>query len=129
MTPANLVAGIPVLAALDVTGNVAFWVDALGFTRDFEVPGFAGISRDGVRLYVSATPDQVVPDNTQAWIAARDLDGLHREWSAHVPAETPDHPRPALTTPAPTPWGTVEMVVRDPAGNCVHVVAETPADA
>lgn len=114
---------IPVLAAVDVAGTVAFWVDVLGFNRDFEVDGFAGISRAGVHLYVSGTPDQVVPDNTQAWIVAADIEALHAEWASRVPAETPDHPAPALAPPGRTPWGTFEFALRDPAGNCVHFVA------
>ena len=113
---------IPVLAAVDVPAAVAFWVDTLGFTRDFEVEGFAGVSRDGVHLYISATPDQLVPDNTMAWLVAGDLDALHAGWAGKVPPETPDHPTPAMTAPAQTPWDTYEFAIRDPAGNCVHFV-------
>ena len=114
---------IPVLAAVDVAATVAFWVDVLGFTRDFEVDGFAGVSRGPVHLYISGTPDQLVPDNTQAWIVSADIEALHASWADRVPAETPDHPAPALTAPARTPWGTFEFALRDPAGNCVHFVA------
>lgn len=118
----EMLGAIPVLAAVDMKANVDFWVEALGFTREFETDGFAGLTRDAARVYVSSTPDQLVPDNTMAWVMVRDLDALHAEWAERVPPEDATHPKPAMTPPHDTPWGSREVTVRDPAGNCVHFV-------
>ncbi|MFJ6808469.1 bleomycin resistance protein [Streptomyces anulatus] len=116
---AALVSGVPVLTALDVPATQRFWTEVLGFTEDFRSGEFGGVSRDGVELFICSVEDQVVPDNTQAWVRVRDVDALHAEWSARVSPDYADPGHPAMTPIGEVPWGR-EFGVRDPAGNLVH---------
>ncbi|ORT56067.1 VOC family protein [Streptomyces sp. CB03238] len=116
---ADLVSGIPVLTALDVPATQKFWTEVLGFSEEFRGDGFAGVSRDGVELFICSVEDQTVPDNTQAWVRVRDVDAFHAEWSARVSLNYGDPSHPAMTEIQELPWGR-EFGVRDPAGNLVH---------
>nr|AAA93513.1 thymidylate:zeocin resistance protein:NDP kinase fusion protein [Cloning vector pZEO-SG4] len=120
---AKLTSAVPVLTARDVAGAVEFWTDRLGFSRDFVEDDFAGVVRDDVTLFISAVQDQVVPDNTLAWVWVRGLDELYAEWSEVVSTNFRDASGPAMTEIGEQPWGR-EFALRDPAGNCVHFVAE-----
>nr|5CJ3_A Chain A, Zbm binding protein [Streptomyces pilosus]5CJ3_B Chain B, Zbm binding protein [Streptomyces pilosus] len=116
---AVLLSGVPVLAALDVSTTQKFWIEVLGFTEEFLTEDFGGVSRDGVELFICSVEDQVVPDNTQAWLRVRDIDALHAEWSARVSSDYADASHPAMTAIREVPWGR-EFGLRDPAGNLVH---------
>lgn len=116
---AGLVGAVPVLVALDVPRTRQFWVDVLGFESDFDVEDFAGISRDDVEIFICSVDDQVVADNTQAWVRCADLDALHAEWSAHLSLDYADASQPAMTEIRAVIWGR-EFGLRDPAGNLVH---------
>ncbi|MEU6189626.1 VOC family protein [Nocardia sp. NPDC047038] len=118
----TLVGAIPVLTALDVNSNLKFWGSTLGFSITHAGEGFAIVARDDVVLHISAVESQEVPDNTQAWIRVREVDGLFREWSAAVPVGF-EKAGAALTEILDNPWGR-EFALRDPAGNCVHFVEE-----
>lgn len=120
---AKLTGAVPVLAARDVSGTVDFWTNRLGFIQDFAADDFAGVVRDDVTLYISRVEEQVVSDNTQAWVSVRGLDELYAEWAAVVSTDFGDTSGPAMTEIGERPWGR-EFAVRDPAGNCVHFVAE-----
>ncbi|MFF9118724.1 bleomycin resistance protein [Streptomyces massasporeus] len=117
-----LVSGIPVLTALDVPATQRFWTEVLGFDEEFATEEFGGVSRDGVELFICSVDEQVVPDNTQAWVRVRDIDALHAEWSARVSQDYADPSHPAITALAEVPWGR-EFGLRDPAGNLVHFSA------
>ncbi|MFI9722915.1 bleomycin resistance protein [Streptomyces sp. NPDC052396] len=113
---------VPVLTAVDVPANVSFWVNTLGFRKDFGDGDFAGVSRGDVRLYISRTEHQIVADNTSAWIEVTDPDALHTEWAAEVSTDYANASGPAMTQVGDSPAGR-EFAVRDPAGNCVHFAA------
>lgn len=114
---------VPVLTAVDVLANVAFWTETLGFRKDFGDAVFAGVSRGGLELFVSRTDDQVVADNTSAWVRVRGVDDLHKAWSAVVSTRYADPSGPAMTEVGDSPAGR-GFALRDPAGNCVHFVAD-----
>ncbi|MGW4420564.1 bleomycin resistance protein [Streptosporangium sp. NPDC004631] len=120
---AKLTGAVPVLAARDVSGTVDFWTSRLGFVQDFAEDDFAGVVRDDVTLYISWVEEQVVSDNTQAWVSVRGLDEVYAEWAAVVSTDFGDTSGPAMTGIGERPWGR-EFALRDPAGNCVHFVAE-----
>jgi hypothetical protein len=109
--------GVPVLTAVDVQANAAFWVDRLGFAGGVVADGFAIVRRDDVEVFMASVQDQLVPDNTMAWLRVRGLDALHASWSGQVPGER--GPNGMITPITEQPWGK-EFVVIDPAGNCVH---------
>jgi hypothetical protein len=120
MPSPRLRSAVPVLAAVDLPGCVAFW-NALGFSGGAVGDDFATLRRDDVELFVArvGADAQVVPDNTQAWVRVAGVDALHAEWKTKVPPASPDVRTAALTAPTDFPWGR-EVVVRDVAGNCVH---------
>lgn len=115
----RLIGAVPVLTAVDVATDSAFWVERLGFTGGLVDDGFARLRRDDIEIFIAAVSDQVVPDNTMAWLRVTDLDGLHAEWSRLVPADRSEDGT-VVTPISERPWGR-EFVVIDPAGNCVHV--------
>lgn len=113
---------VPVLAAVDVEKNARFWIDRLGFEGGVVADGFAIVRRDDIEVFISSVSDQIVPDNTMAWLRTDDIEALHADWSSRVPTDRSVDG--TLITPiTDQPWGR-EFVVIDPAGNCVHV---TPA--
>ncbi|GAA4866785.1 hypothetical protein GCM10023222_20500 [Saccharopolyspora cebuensis] len=119
----KMTAAVPVLTAVDVPAAVEFW-SLLGFTREFAESDFAGVGRDDVTLFICSVDDQVVPDNTQAWVEVHGLDDLHAEWAgALLSTDYRDTSGPAITAISDQPWGR-EFAVRDRAGNCVHFVGE-----
>ena len=92
----------------------AFYVDALGFTVDWEhrfepgLPVFAQLTRDGLSLFLTEhTGDCQV--GGAAYLVVDDVDALFREISRRgiTPAEAP----------ADTEWHAREMTVVDPDGN------------
>lgn len=120
---AKLTGAVPVLTARNVSETADFWTKKLGFTQEFAEKDFAGVVRDDVTLYISWVEDQVVADNTQAWVSVRGLEKIYAEWAAVVSTDFSRVPGPAMTEISDRPWGR-EFAVRDPAGNCVHFVAE-----
>ncbi|ARZ66005.1 phleomycin/bleomycin binding protein [Streptomyces albireticuli] len=115
---------VPVLTAVDVAADVAFWVGTLGFEEDFAEPDFAGVHRGDVHLFISRTEHQIVADNTSAWVEVTDVDALFAEWSRVVSTDYRDTSGPAMTAVGESPAGR-EFAVRDPAGNCVHFANES----
>ncbi|GHE27139.1 hypothetical protein GCM10017673_31490 [Streptosporangium violaceochromogenes] len=76
-----------------------FWTKKLGFTQEFAEKDFASVTRDGVTLYISWVEDQVVPDNTQAWVSVRGLEKIYAEWAAVVSTDFSRVPGPAADSP------------------------------
>lgn len=116
---AAMLSGVPVLTARDVAGTQDFWIEVLGFTEEFRTEEFGGVSRDEVEMFICSVDDQLIPDNTQAWLRVRGIDSLHAEWSSRVSSNYADPSQPAMTEIREVPWGR-EFGVRDPAGNLVH---------
>lgn len=114
----TLTQAVPVLTAVDVEAAARFWGD-LGFEGGVVADGFAILRRDDVELFVSSVTDQVVPDNTMAWLRVRGLDELHADWSRHLPTDRTVNGT-VITPLSDQPWGR-EFVVVDVAGNCVHL--------
>jgi hypothetical protein len=124
---ARFTQAVPVLTAVDVAANTTFWVEKLGFDGGIIGDGFAIVRRDDIEIFISSVQDQVVPDNTMAWLRVDNVDDLHAEWSRHVPAER-DVDGTVITAISEQPWGR-EFVVIDPTGNCVHVAAALGSNA
>ncbi len=114
----KLINAVPVLAAVDFPAAVEFWREVLGFEGTVH-GNFATLSRDGVDLFLGEVEEQLIPDNTMAWIRTDDVPGMHTDWSTRI-AESRFADRIRLADPQQRPWGT-EFAIVDPAGNCVHV--------
>lgn len=106
----------PILRSFDETRARAFYIDFLGFELVFEhrfepwAPLYMGIRKDDCVIHLSehygdATPGSAVRipvDDVSAYMAALRA----KEFGNARPGE-----------PEPTPWGTKEITICDPANN------------
>ena len=115
----------PVLVVDEVEPCLRFWIDRLGFTAENQVPGddgklvFASAkagdvevmyqTRASVLAEAPAAADEFVGHSTVLFITVDDLDRIERA----VAGATVVKPR------HDTFYGTTELYVREPGGNCV----------
>jgi len=107
----------PVLAARDVRAAIAFYA-RLGFVEVFvddpAAPRYAGVRRDGLELHLQwheAAHWDGVGDRPAYRFVVSDVDALSDELADPTLDRTPVRD---------TPWGTRELHVRDPSGNCLQ---------
>ncbi len=115
----------PVLVVDEVEPCLRFWVDTLGFTAENEVPGedgklvFASVKAGDVEVMyqtrvsvLAQRPDaaaELAGHSTVLFITVDDLDRIEKA-VASAPVVKPRHD---------TFYGTTELYVREPGGNCV----------
>ena len=105
-----------ILAVRNLRSATDFYVDALGFRRDFGdgSDGWSWLSRDGVRVGLGecadAMPAHELGDHSYvAYVSVDDVEGLYAEFiSRGVPIRTP---------PETKPWGMREFAVQTPDGH------------
>ena len=105
-----------VLAVRDLAASTRFYVDVLGFRRDFGdgSDGWSFLSRDSCRGMLGACPD-AAPASTLgdhayvAYLVVDDVDHLYEELSARL-AEP-------VAAPVTEPWGLREFGIRTPDGH------------
>lgn len=133
----QLLAVHPVLMTADVKQSIEFF-RALGFAAAFmddqENPMYVGLRRDGVELHLQWNDLGQVRENEDRPVyrfVARDVDELHREFSARAPSALAVPGTTPWAAPADTPWGTREFHLRDPSGNGLQFYqpAPVPGDA
>jgi hypothetical protein len=104
-----------VLAVHDLVGTTAYFVDVLGFTKDWnDGDNWQAIIRDEVRIMLGRCPDAMAvaklgDHNYFGFFSSDDVDGLHRDFvarSANI-----------LFEPIDRPWGWREMGVVTPEGH------------
>jgi catechol 2,3-dioxygenase-like lactoylglutathione lyase family enzyme len=108
-----------VLAVPDLPSTVGYFVDVLGFRREWaDGENWQTVSRDGVRLMIGHCPDAMSPteigDHSYfAYWHSDDIDRLHDEIA----------PRGAIIRQRPTdkPWGMREMAIATPDGHRIMV--------
>lgn len=116
---------IPILRMFDVRKAREFYLDYLGFTVDFEhrfepeLPLFMGISRGGIRLYLSEHHG----DGSPGVHIHVETTGL-AEYHAELAAKGYNYMRPGLEN---QPWGATTMTVYDPFSN--HITFSEPTEA
>lgn len=71
---------IPILQVKDLAASLAYYNTRLGFATDWSAEGFAGIARDGWRLYLST--DSEASSTSLLWVGVEDLDALYRDCQA-----------------------------------------------
>lgn len=105
-----------VLAVRDLRVSTRFYMDVLGFRRDFGdgSDGWSFLSRDGFRVMLGecsdATPAGELGDHSWfVYLTVDDADGLHEE-VARKGAEI-------ISRPATKPWGLREFSLRTPDGH------------
>jgi catechol 2,3-dioxygenase-like lactoylglutathione lyase family enzyme len=104
-----------VLAVQDLAGSVAYFVDVLGFSRDWgDGDNWQALIRGEVRLMLGSCPGALPPtalgDHSYfGFFTTGDVDALHAEFGARSAL--------ILSAPADRPWGWREMAVATPEGH------------
>jgi uncharacterized glyoxalase superfamily protein PhnB len=103
-----------VLAVRNLAVSVAFYREMLGFGLDFEVPGWAFLSRDRFRIMLGECADAMPAHETGdhsyfAYVAVEGIDELYRELVARNV--------PRVQDLSDKPWGMREFGVRTPDGH------------
>ncbi len=103
-----------VLAVPNLKNSVAFYCGQLGCRIDFEVPGWAFLSREQFRLMLGECPDAIpahqLGDHSYfAYITVDDIDKLYRELIENGVA--------VFQTPSDKPWRMREFGIRSPDGH------------
>ena len=116
---------IPLLRIFDRTKALAFYVDFLGFTIDWEhrfepgLPVYIQVSRAGCVLHLTEHHGDCTPGST-VFVRMTGLDEFHRELMAR------DYPyaRPGVEI---APWNAKLMQVTDPFGNRLRFNEDLPS--
>ncbi len=104
-----------VLAVHDLAGSTAYFVDVLGFAKDWnDGDNWQAVIRDGVRIMMGRCPNALAPadlgdHNYFAFLATDDVDALYAEFAAKGGL--------ILKKPTDKPWGWREMPVATPEGH------------
>jgi catechol 2,3-dioxygenase-like lactoylglutathione lyase family enzyme len=105
-----------ILAVRDLRAATDFYVNVLGFSRDFgdESDGWSWLSRDNVRVGLGECPDTIpakeLGDHSYvAYVNVDDIDSLYTEFvSRGAPIRRP---------PETKPWGMREFALQTPEGH------------
>jgi predicted enzyme related to lactoylglutathione lyase len=115
-----------VLAVRDLATSTRFYMDVLGFQRDFgdSSDGWSFLSRDGFRLMLGECRDALPAGELgdHSWFVYLTVDGvdeLHEE-VARAGAEI-------LSMPETKPWGLREFSLRTPDGHRIAFGEPLPA--
>ena len=103
-----------VLAVNDLSASVEYYTNVLGLAVDFEVPGWAFLSRDAFQVMLGectdATPAHELGDHSYfAYVTIDAIDDFYRE----VLAKGGEPTQP----PEDKPWDMREFSVRTPEGH------------
>ena len=113
-----------VLAVKSLAISVAFYREVLGFSVDFEVPGWAFLSRDRFRVMLGECADAIAAHETGdhsyfAYVTVDGVDALYRELVAKGVS--------LVQELADKPWGMREFGVRTPDGHRIMFGQRAPA--
>ncbi len=103
-----------VLAVRDLAGSSAYFVDALGFTKEWEGDDWHFVSRGQVRVMLGRCPDAIPPSELGdhsyfGYVETDDVDRLHGEFVARGAC--------IRSAPSDKPWRWREMHVETPEGH------------
>ena len=113
---------IPQFRITDVKRSIAFYVDGLGFTIDWEhrfkpgFPVFMQLTREGQTIFLTEHAGDCQVGGA-AYFVVPDVDACYREFTSR--GVSPNEP------PADMPWGPREMVVTDPDRNRLRFATRT----
>lgn len=112
-----------VLAVRDLAASKKFYLEKLGFTEDFNVEGWAFLSRGACRLRLGHCPDAVPMSKNQdhSWFAY-----LHVLDAADLYAETVRKGVDIWHPLADKPWGMREFAVVTPDGHRIVFGEQLP---
>lgn len=108
-----------VLAVRDLAASTRFYIDRLGFHRDFgdASDAWSFLSRDAFKVMLGECPDEVPAaeignHSYVAYLLVDDVDGLH--------ADLVRRGVPEMTAPTDEPWGLREFAIRTPDGHRIR---------
>lgn len=101
---------IPILKVADMSATLNYYVNVLGFTKEWEQGDMASVIRDKLSIYFNQG-EQGNP-GTWVWIGVEDVDVLYAEYVA----------KGAVIIQPPTnyPWA-CEMRIQDPDGHVLRI--------
>jgi uncharacterized glyoxalase superfamily protein PhnB len=105
----NFEVASPILRVVNLQVSLRYYVDTLGFKREWGGDDFACVTRDNVSVYL-AEGDQGQP-GTWAWIGVGDVAALYEEYKASGAS--------IVEPPENFPWA-LEMKVGDPDGHILR---------
>jgi uncharacterized glyoxalase superfamily protein PhnB len=108
-----------VLAVRNLQDSTRFYLDVLGFTRDFGdgSDGWSFLSRDDFKVMLGECPNEnaasEIGDHSYvAYLIVEDVDALHAEFVSRG--------APITSPPQDEPWGLREFGIRTPDGHRMH---------
>lgn len=121
-----------VLAVQNLQASTTFYIEALGFQRDFGdgSDGWSFLSRGAFRVMLGECPNEPpaseLGDHSYiAYLVVDDIDGFYRELKARGVA--------SIDEPADQPWGIREFGLTTPDGHRMHfgqpIQSHPPRDA
>jgi catechol 2,3-dioxygenase-like lactoylglutathione lyase family enzyme len=108
----------PILRVADFDASVAYYVNVLGFTLEWQHGRFGSVRRDHAALMLCEGSQGHA--GTWVWLAVGDADALYREYVASG-ARIRHEPRNF-------PWGSRELHVFDPDDHVLRLGADAPED-
>jgi uncharacterized glyoxalase superfamily protein PhnB len=115
-----------VLAVRDLKESTQFYIDVLGFRRDFGdgSDGWSFLSRDTFKVMLGECPDEKPAGELGAhsyvmYLTVEGLDRLYRELAARGAQ--------VISEPASEPWGLREFSIRTPDGHRIRFGEPIPA--
>lgn len=113
----NVLQITPFMHVAEIAPALHFFVDILGFTLDFQQPGYAYVSLDGagIRILENRCPDELgQPHRGFAYyVDVRDLAKMHEQIAARLATLPAGH----VVGPVDQPYGQRELMIRAPDGN------------
>lgn len=113
----NVLQITPFMHVADIAPALHFFVDVLGFTLDFQQPGYAYVSLEGagIRILENHCPDELgLPHRGFAYyVDVRDLAKTHEQ----IAAKLATLPAGDVVGPIDQPYGQRELMIRAPDGN------------
>lgn len=113
---ARIIGSRSVLAVRNLRKSTDFYINVLGFQRDFgdESDGWSFLSRDGYRVMLGECADEVPAGDTgnHSWFVYLTVEGLDEFYEELGP-----HGVDFLSKPADKPWGMREFGIRTPEGH------------
>lgn len=103
-----------VLAVKDLSTSAGYFVDKLGFERDFAVPGWEFLSFGDFKVMLGECSDAMWAHETGdhsycSYVLVENVDQIYNEFETNG-AEMPH-------SPEDKPWGLREFIVRTPDGH------------
>lgn len=112
---------IPILAYIDTSETIHFYVHKLGFTFHSDWDGYLIFSKDNIQIHLWKCIDAIIPKNTGCYINVNEIDMLYSMYNKQGII----HPEGTLTN---KPWNMRQFSILDNSGNIIHFGEEISPD-